>query len=552
MGTSKSGKVVFKPYQPNQPTFLPPSLDELLAPDHVVRVVNEVIDRMNIDPLLDRYPGGGASSYHPKMLLKVLVYAYTQRIYSSRQISKALREQIPFMWLAGGNRPDFRTINRFRSSRLKGTIEEVFASLLELCFSEGLLREGDVFVDGTKIEANANKFTYVWKKSTKRYKRLRQEKIKRLLDAIDDCNEEEERRYGERDLEELGEESTLTSHKVAAKVKELDERLRKKAEEDKTVEDRKETRHRRTILRQVKEKDLPKLKDYEHEEETYGERNSFSRTDPDATFMRMKEDRMQGGELKAGYNVQLSTSDQIIVGFTAHQRPGDSPVLRSHLERIEAILGKMPSRVIADAGYGSEENYAFLEEEDIDAYVKYNTFDQERKRSFKDDPYQFLNWSYDEKQDTYTCPEGRLLRYRHNKESVSENGYISERRVYQSETCCGCPVKEKCMPRGNDRKRVVVGEALARFRKRAYSLLESEEGKRLRAKRSIDVESVFGHIKGCRGFRRFHLRGLEKVTVELGLLAMAHNLLKWWTKRLSLLFLHFREPKVASLVLLEV
>jgi transposase len=527
MNAPKKGKVVFKPYQPNQPTFLPPSLDELLPPDHLVRVVSEVIDRMNIDSLLASYPGGGTSSYHPKMLLKVLLYAYTQRIYTSRRIAKAIREHIPFMWLSGGNRPDFRTINRFRSSRLEGTIEEIFSSLLELCFAEGLLKEGDVFVDGTKIEANANKHTAVWKKSTRRYKKLRKTKIKELFDEIEERNDEEDRRYGGRDLEEMGEESTLTVEKLEEKVKEIDEHLRRKKEEADTEEERKDVEQSQRIVKQMKEKELPKLEKHERDEEIYGDRNSFSRTDEDATFMRMKEDRLGRGDLKAAYNVQLSTSDQIIVGFSVHQRPGDSPLLRSHLEKVAAFCGKMPSRVIADAGYGSEENYAYLEEEGVKAYVKYNTFDRERKASFKNDPFQIANWPYDEDADAYRCPDGRLLCCVESKETVSEIGYRSVRKMYEVATCDGCPFKEKCIPRGGARRRVAIGEELLRYRKQAYDLLESEEGKRLRKKRSIDVEAVFGHIKGCRGFRRFLLRGMEKVSIELGLLSMAHNLLKW-------------------------
>lgn len=334
---------------------------------------------MDIGPLLAQYPGGGSSAYHPKMLLKVVVFGYAQQIYSARRLAKAVREQIPFMWLAGGNRPDFRTINRFRSSRLKGTIEEVFAAVLELCWEAGLLSGEEIFVDGTKIEANANKRSVVWKKSSERYRRLRQEKIRSLLADIDRINEEEDRRYAGSDLEEMGEASTLSSEKVEAMVKALDERLRAKGEAT-TDEEKARSKGIRRALKQTEKEELPTLQKFERQEEISGDRSSHSRTGEDATFMRLKEDPMQGGELKAAYNVQLSTQDQLIFGFSVHQRPSDSPLLIEHLEKVKQQRGSLPSAVVADAGYGSEENYAYLESEGVEAFVKYNTFDREQSK----------------------------------------------------------------------------------------------------------------------------------------------------------------------------
>ncbi len=152
-----------------QPMLLPPSLEEMIPAGHMVRIVNEFIETIDLSALIATYKVGGTSSYHPKMLLKVLVYAYTKKIYSSRMIAAALQENIHFMWLSGGNRPDFRTINRFRGERLAETIQEVFAKLVLYLASRGYIDLSHYFTDGTKIEANANKFSYVWKKSTSRY-----------------------------------------------------------------------------------------------------------------------------------------------------------------------------------------------------------------------------------------------------------------------------------------------------------------------------------------------------------------------------------------------
>lgn len=215
-------KVVFKYYNMNQ-LKLPIDVEIMIPEKHLVKVINTAIEKMNINPLLEKYKGGGTSSYHPKMMLKVLVYAYSQRIYSSRSIAKGLRENIHFMWLSGNSQPDFRTINRFRSSVMKDIIDEVFASVVELLIEAGHVKLENYFLDGTKIEANANKYSFVWKKSIEKNKTKLQEKIKELIKHIDEVNEEENRKYGDKDLEELGEEGPIDSGKLDELVKMLDE-----------------------------------------------------------------------------------------------------------------------------------------------------------------------------------------------------------------------------------------------------------------------------------------------------------------------------------------
>jgi len=185
MPKGKSNKLTFKTYNPNQAFLLPPSFDDLIPMGHLVRVVSQTIDQLNIDPLLKSYKGGGASIYHPKMMIKVLVYAYLNGIYSSRKIAKALREDINFMWLSGMNRPDFRTITLFRSSRLKPVIDKVFGSMVIFCQEQGYIKLENYFIDGTKIEADANRNSHVWAKNVKRYKGNTEEKIRQLLRHIE-------------------------------------------------------------------------------------------------------------------------------------------------------------------------------------------------------------------------------------------------------------------------------------------------------------------------------------------------------------------------------
>lgn len=508
-------QVTFKPYVMNQAMLLPPTLDEMVPENHFVRVVNDAVERMNIDPLLQKYKGGGTSSYHPKMMLKVLIYAYSQRIYSSRRIAKALRENVHFMWLSGSNRPDFRTINRFRSSTMKGVIDEVFASVVELLIEDGYIKLENYFLDGTKLESSANKYTFVWAKSTLKNKEKMHEKIKLLLDQIDQVNEEENEHYGDHDLEEMGEAGPIDAKRIEEKIKELNERLAKNGR-DKNLS---------KAVKQLQKDFLPRQRRYEEQEALLAGRNSYAKTDPDATFMRMKEDHMLNGQLKPGYNIQMGTEGQFIVGYSVHQKATDTTCLIPHLEHVEQQLGRLPANIVADAGYGSEENYAYLASKGLGNYVKYNTFSMERKRSFKKKAFRVENWPYNPATDEFTCPAGQGLRYIATRSLRTENGYRSELRLYEAENCLGCKLLEQCTKaRGN--RRIQVNFQLNQFKATASKNLATDEGIKLRAQRGVDVETVFGRIKGNWRYRRFLLKGLEKVTVEWGLLGVAHNLTK--------------------------
>jgi transposase len=226
-------KAVFKKYEMHQPLLLPPSIEELIPENHIVRVLNDVVENMDLDFLYKCYEGGGASSFHPEMMLKVLIYAYTQKIFSCRNIAKALRENINFMWLSGNNRPDFRTINRFRL-KIQDSIDDIFSELLQFLSNKGYITLSNYFIDGTKIEANANKYSYVWRKSTARYKNGLQNKVRQLLEEIDMLNEEENNNYGDKDLEELGEDALITSEMLEQTVSKINEKINKNNVEKKS------------------------------------------------------------------------------------------------------------------------------------------------------------------------------------------------------------------------------------------------------------------------------------------------------------------------------
>ncbi len=262
----------FKPYTPKQAMLMPANLDEMIPGGHLVRVVDEMIDRLDITPLKRQYKGGGTSAYHPRMLLKVLVYAYTQQTFSSRKIAKALRENIHYMWLSGMSQPDHRTINRFRGVVMKEVVEEVFYGIVEQLFALGYVDLEKYFVDGTKIEANANRYSFVWKKSTDKYKTNLQEKVRKLLDDIEEIEAEEEARYGDKDYPEVGEGKTIDKEALQKAADKISEKLRKDPKNKKL----------KKAKRDLEQDFIPREKKYEKYEEILGDRNSFSKTDEDA------------------------------------------------------------------------------------------------------------------------------------------------------------------------------------------------------------------------------------------------------------------------------
>ena len=514
------GDPKFKPCRQHQIMLLPPDISELIPEDAMVRVVDSIVNGMDISRLHALYPGGGAPAYDPAMMLKVVLFAYASGVYSSRKIARATAENINFMWLCGMRPLDHNTINRFRSERIRPVFEDVFSEIVAVLAEAGHVTLETYFLDGTKVEANANKFTFVWKKSTDKYQEALRAKVHAHLAAIDELNDEEEALAPE-------EPSQVDSEAIAEAARRINERLEKKQAEGKGKDE--EAKSLRKAARAIDKDYLPRMEKYEDQQEAFGERNSFSKTDPDATFMRMKDDAMGNGQLKAAYNVQAGTEDQFIVDVTVHQRPGDTACAIGHFEHVKERIGHLPQNIVADAGYGSEENYAYLEGQGVNAYVKHNEFFRECKnKKWREDEMRPANWAYDEAADEYTCPDGRKLRFEGERKRKSDLGFESTTRVYACGDCSGCPKRKKCFKSKDPsaRKKIQVNPRLAAFKERASAMLHTDKGRKLRKKRGIDVETVFGDIKRNHGFTRFLLRGLEKVTLEFRLVAAGHNIRK--------------------------
>lgn len=439
---SIKSNVVFKDYKPKENLLFPPNLSELIDQKHLVRIVSSIIDGLDIKTLIKNYKPGGTSCYHPKMLLKVLVYGYLSNIYSSRKMEQALKENIHFMWLSGMSRPDHNTLNRFRSERLKGEIKSIFTQIVLLLEKEGLVSLATTFVDGTKIEANANRYTFVWGRAIKKHKARIAEQLEELWNYAEEVAKNELQNPENLDFKEVDAE------KVTQTIEKINEVLKNRKVPSKI----------RQKLNYAKKNWATNLEKYKKQQEILAGRNSYSKTDTDATFMRMKEDYMRNGQLKPAYNLQISTNKQFILHYSIHPNPTDTKTLESHLKGFEESYDKVPKELVADAGYGSEENYNLLQSKKIKAYVKYNYFRKDQK-------------------------SGQITTSQSNPK-------------------------------------------LARIREKTFKLLQTKKGIKLRKQRCHDVEPVFAELKHNKNFKRFMLRGKNKVEVEIGILAIAHNLKK--------------------------
>ena len=505
-----STKITYKSYNQNDNLLFPPSLGELIPENHPVRTVSAIIDRLDISGIESTYMGGGTSSYHPRMLLKIIVYSYMCNVYSGRRMERLLHENVNYMWLSGMSRPDFRTINRFRSERLcDGRFEELFRQTVVLMNGEGLVSLKVQYIDGTKIESVANKYTFVWKGSVEKNKAKLEARVDAVLKAAESVLARE-------NAECASEEPCVDD------LPERTERIVRKMDEQ-GISDRK----LRRSVEKVKVESLPKLKSYEQHLETMGERNSYSKTDPDATFMRMKEDAMNNGQTKPGYNVQIATENQFITNYGIYWRPTDWGTMIPFLDSFRERYGRQSDEVVADSGYGNEANYAYMEDNGIDAYVKYNMFHAETKCRYAGNAFLVRNMYYNAKEDYYVCPMGQHMERCGTRHPVSDLGYRSEVAVYRAVNCKGCPFRGMCYKGRSDRRTVEVNHRADRFKRQARELLTGERGMMHRSNRPIEPEAVFGDIKFNHGFRRFRLKSTKKVKVEFGLVALAHNLRKY-------------------------
>ena len=500
---------------------LPLEIEAMIPADDPVRLLNAFVEGMDLSELYSTYNRIRKNQASPRQMLKIIIYAAMNGIFSSRDIQTACRRDINFMYLLEGMPvPDHATIARFISLHLSACSKDILSETTSVLFALGEISGKTVFIDGTKIEANANRYTFVWKKSVTKNQA-------KLFDKIAVLVAECEAMYGLK----IVYNDRISLHTL--------KRLRKKLYAIKENEaitfvhgaGKRKTSLQKTI--ETLEVYVGKLKEYTKKLHVCGDRNSYSKTDSDATFMRMKEDAMKNGQLKPAYNLQHAVDAQYVTWLDISPRPNDVTTLVPFLKDMELHLLFKYTEIVADAGYESEEAYVFLENNGQKSYIKPQNFEMSKTRKYRQDIGRRENMIYCEEEDYYVCSSGRKLKFSKEKTRKNRNGYISVETVYECEDCSGCLNKEKCIhgnncktPMEERNKRVCVSKVLNQKRHETQKRITTEYGTQLRMNRSIQVEGSFAVIKEDMGFRQYLYRGKSNVLAQSILLAIAYNINK--------------------------
>ena len=515
-----------KDYTLNQSGYqlkLPLELETIIPKNDSVRLLSQFVEEMDLTDLYSTYDR--INSLSPRTLLKIVLYSYMNGDYSSRSMELNCKRDINFMFLLEGHSaPDHATLARFRSIHFAPCSKRILAEVSNILFDLGEISGETIFIDGTKIEANANKYTFVWKKAvTKNQAKL----LIKLADFVAEC-------------EQLYDIKIVYGNVI--KIKHL-KRLRKKLYALKNAGNitfvhgigKRKTPLQKSI--EALEEALSKLKEYTQKIHICGERNSYSKTDNDATFMRMKEDAMGNGQLKPAFNLQHGVDSEYITWLTIGPQPTDTTTLIPFLKDAEQHLKFKYKNITADAGYESEENYLFLEANNQIAFIKPANYEISKTRKYKNDIGKIENMEYDKISDFYTCKNNRKLTVSHIRHNKTKTGYVSEKTIYTCENCNDCSYKSDCIkgnncktPLGERTKVLQVVKTFIKHRNEDMERIISDEGVLYRMNRSIQAEGSFGDTKQDMQFRRYLSKGTANVLAESTLLAIARNINKLHNK----------------------
>ena len=506
----------------NTPTYapyhlmLPMDIGEMIGTSDSVNTVLKLTERLDYNLLTasyERHPS--ASEASPKQMFQLIILGYMEDTYSTRKLESASRYDIRFMYLLQGKPvPDHNRFWSFIKHRLQGeVIENLFYQLVEYLLEIGEIDLANLFVDGTKIEACANRYTFVWKKSTNKYEARLDQKMSNLQSEL-----------AARYLEEIPAGTPLDTcydilmaQATTQNISFVHGRGKRKTQLQRDIE--------------TLESYLQRKHKYEGYNTIFQGRNSFSKTDPDATFMRMKDDHMMNGQLKPGYNLQFGTTGEYIVGADISSERSDKQTLIPLLDRMEKGMdGKRFETVTTDAGYESEENFKTLESRNQAAFIKPQNYEKSKTRKYKTNAYLRENMPYDQETDTYTCPAGSLFESIYTTVRKNTSGFESTITAYECKGCSTCPQKKYCT-RAKGNRKITVSKDFIALREQSRERITSEKGIVLRLNRSIQAEGVFGVLKEDYGFRRFARRGAINVFTETLLYAFAFNINKFHNKK---------------------
>ena len=462
------------------------------------------------------YSGPGRPPTDPKLLFQVCAFAYANDIYSSRKIEEACRKRIDFIWLLdGAPAPDHTTIANFRSGQCKEAIEDLFYQhVLYLGRIDATDYKVGIF-DGTKIESFANRYTFVWRGTVEK-------NLAKLTDKVEAV------------FNRLGIQGEITKDKLRSVITNKRKRMA-----ELNIEQVHGRGHRKSQLQRDYEELsslLEKWLKYEGQLRTMGsDRNSYSKTDPDATFFRMKDDHMRNGQLKPGYNFQICVNSEFITGLGVYADRNDVNTFEPFMNTLIEKHGQRYEIALADAGYESLANYRFLNSIGIDSFIKPANYDYMKSKKFKKQIGRRENMAYEKSGDYYICANQRHLLFAREHTFTSKNGVKQTNMVYRCENCADCLCRQECCKSKdvNKPKEIEVNLEFIAYREKSLTNITTSYGIQLRTNRSIQVEGAFGVIKQDHHFRRFLCGGIEKVMSELHLLCIGYNIRKLYRKTMD-------------------
>lgn len=485
-------------------------VDVDILDDGEIQLIEHMVERMDLDSIINCYSTQGRKpAVCPQSMLKILFLCYSNGIVSCRKIEEFCRYDLRAKYfLSHQKSPSYSTINRFRNL-LENHSKNLLKQFIDILIDMGHVDLSSIYIDGTKIESYANRYTFVWRKNIERY----QEKLRLKIAKYFSFSEDTKLEY----LTKLVHETYTknTRYCIENDVIFVYGSGRRKTQIQKEQE--------------LLEEWIEKLDRYKRDLEIMGERNSYSKTDHDATFMRMKDDHMRNGQLKPAYNIQMALSGNFIVGVGGYQLPSDMHTLIPFINQIAGLHPGQLHAIIADAGYESIENYKYLNEEELVAYIKPSNYEQKKKRKYKKDISRFENMTYHEDVDAFECSQGKLLkRQKDTYRTRKQSGYREILHVYACFECKDCPVNKECVKwskkENPDQKRIAFSPEFRAYREESEANCKSVEGINHRINRSIQAEGAFSYLKDGLQYVRFRHKGMKKIVSDLELMSIGMNL----------------------------
>lgn len=501
---------MYKPYISNERLLFPPNLGDFIPQDAPARLISDIVDLMDLKELHESYSKSpdGQPPYHPAMLLKVVLFGYMNNIFSTRGLESAMTRDAHLIWLSSYQFPDHTTISRFKS-RCLPHIKVIFARLVCILAERGEIElSEDLYIDGTTIRSRASRRRIKWRSNAERYAASAdadiQEGVKALLEQVENGDGTDDGNAGH--VTYTKDEARMIAGRIEHRAEKEGLKVRGRLTAIRAACDRKEA-HDRTL-------------------EQCAGRCGVAPTDPECGIMHAKEDGYTG-MATPNYNVQIATQNQYVTNYAAYDSAEDKSVAMDFVDTCVAENGVRPSAVVEDAGYGCEEVYVGLEQRQIEAVVKYPGYDAEcARRPVKPGQYDRSGFRLSPGGNTLVCPAGHLMRVVRSEEAYTRSGFRSDSTVMTCDHCGDCPFKDRCILTKSKRGGIYRKLGNAREERKAKARLDLPANQQKLKRRSLEPEPVFGQLKHNHGYTRFRHFGKARVTMDLGFVFMALNILK--------------------------